>query len=145
MPAVTDKEQKFEDMGGLAEVKRITVAFYDYIYDDPWLSQFFEGIPRDHIESQQNFFMQAALGGKNKYGGKTPPSAHQHINITQDVYDARQAHLKQAFKDCQTNPKMIEAWLAIDEAFSRRVIKASKSDCVMRYSTEGIRDFPKPA
>ncbi len=144
MPAVTDKQRKFEEMGGVEAIKVATTAFYDYMYDDPWLSPFFDGIPREHIESQQVFFMQAALGGENKYGGKTPPSAHQHMYITQDIYDAREAHLKQAFKDCQTKPEMVERWLAIDDTFSSRIIKNSKDDCIMRYPAEGILDFPKP-
>ncbi len=141
----TDKTRLFEEMGGITEIKRVTKVFYDYIYDDPWLKLFFDGIPRDHIESQQNFFMQAALGGENKYGGKTPPSAHQHMNITEEIYQARQSHLKQSFKDCNTNPKMAVRWLELDEIFHNRIVKKSKDDCVMRYPAEGIRDFPKPA
>ncbi len=143
--ADTNKQKQFEEMGGLTEIKRATKVFYEYVYDDPWLSQFFGDIPREHIESQQNFFMQAALGGENKYGGKTPPSAHQHMNITEDVYQARQAHLKQAFKDCNTPANMVERWLSIDETFHGRIVKESKDECVMRYPAEGILDFPKPS
>ena len=86
--ADSDKSIAFEEMGGRAAIERVTFAFYERIYDDPWLKQFFDDIPRDHIESQQNDFMQTALGGPNRYSGKTPPSAHQHIYITQEIYDA---------------------------------------------------------
>ncbi len=141
----TDKSRLFEEMGGVTEIKRVTKVFYEYIYNDPWLKQFFDGIPREHIESQQNFFMQAALGGENKYGGKTPPSAHQHINITEEIYQARQSHLKQAFKDCNTSPKMSNRWLELDEIFHDRIVKKSIDDCIMRYPAEGIRDFKKPS
>lgn len=141
---VSDKAELFESMGGREAVMEVTKSFYDKVYADPWLSQFFSGIPRDHIESQQNDFMQAALGGHNQYGGKTPPSAHKHINITEAVFDARQQHLIQAFKDSQTSQEMIEAWLKIEETFKRKVVKASIDDCEIRYSTEGIRDFSKP-
>ncbi len=140
----TDKNVLFEKMGGRSAVEQATRAFYQLIYDDPWLKQFFDGIPRAHIESQQNDFMQTALGGPNRYSGKTPPSAHQHILITQDVYDAREAHLKAAFKECNTSALMVEQWLKVDATFHGRVVKKSKDECVMRYSTEGIRDFPKP-
>lgn len=138
-----DKSAIFEQMGGRPAVERVTSAFYERIYNDPWLKQFFEGIPRAHIESQQNEFMQAALGGFNRYAGKTPPSAHQHIYITQEVYDAREAHLKAAFRQCSTSELMVEKWLKVDAAFHGRVVKQSKDECIMRYSTEGIRDFPR--
>lgn len=140
----TEKEMKFDEMGGREAVTRVTGAFYDKVYDDPWLSQFFEGIPRHHIESQQVDFMQAALGGHNQYGGKTPPSAHKHINITEEVFDARQKLLIAAFKEAEASEIMIESWLKIEDTFKRKVVKASIEDCEMRYSTEGIRDFPKP-
>ncbi len=140
----SDKEQQFEAMGGRAAVVRITSAFYDRIYADPWLSQFFEGIPRDHIESQQTDFMQAALGGHNQYGGKTPPHAHKHINITDDVFNARQGFLMEAFKEADAHDDMVALWLKIEDTFKRKVVKASIDDCEMRYSTEGIRDFPNP-
>lgn len=141
---MSDKAALFESMGGRQAVMNVTKSFYDKVYEDPWLSQFFSGIPRDHIEAQQNDFMQAALGGYNQYGGKTPPSAHKHINITEDVFHARQQHLLQAFQDTHTCQTMIDAWLKIEDTFKRKVVKASIDDCEMRYSTEGIRDFPKP-
>jgi hemoglobin len=141
---VTDKAEQFELMGGREAVTKVTQSFYDKIYADPWLSQFFSGIPRHHIESQQVDFMQAALGGHNQYGGKTPPSAHKHINITEEVFSARQAFLMAAFKDSDASPDLIERWLKIEDTFKRKVVKASIEDCEMRYSTEGIRDFKNP-
>jgi hemoglobin len=141
----SDKELLFDSMGGRSAVLQITSAFYDKIYADPWLSQFFEGIPRDHIESQQVDFMQAALGGHNQYGGKTPPSGHKHINITESVFSARQSFLTQAFKEVNADQRMIDMWLKVEQTFKRRVVKDSIEDCEMRYSSEGIRDFPKPA
>lgn len=144
MGAVDRKLQMFEEMGGRAAIEKVTDAFYDRVYADPWLSQFFDGIPRTHIQSQQNDFMQAALGGPSSYSGKTPPSAHQHIYITEEMFEARQAHLKSAFSKCHTSERMVEMWLTIEDAFRGRLIKDSISDCVERYSTEGIRSFPKP-
>jgi hemoglobin len=142
--AETTKNALFEQMGGRSAIEAVTFVFYERMYNDPWLKQFFDGIPREHIESQQNDFMQTALGGPKRYSGKTPPSAHQHIFITQDIYDAREAHLKVAFSECHTSELMVEQWLKVDTSFHGRIVKKSKDDCIMRYSSEGIRDFPKP-
>jgi hypothetical protein len=40
---------------------------------------------------------------------------------------------------------MANRWLELDELFHDRIVKESIGDCIMRYSTEGIRDFKKPA
>lgn len=144
MSAVDKKLQMFEEMGGRAAIEKVTNAFYDKVYADAWLSPFFDGIPRTHIQAQQNDFMQQALGGPTFYSGKTPPSAHQHMFITEEIFEARRAHLISAFKECHTSEKMVETWLAMEDVFRGRLVKDSVSDCVMRYSTEGIRSFPKP-
>jgi len=144
MSAADRKLQRFEEMGGQAAIDKVTSIFYDKVYADPWLSQFFGGIPRPHIQSQQNDFMQMALGGPSTYQGKTPPSAHQHMYITAEMFEVRQAHLKNAFKQCNTHPKMVEMWLAIEEAFRGRLVKDSVSDCVMRNSNEGVLNYSKP-
>lgn len=144
MSAVDNKSQMFEEMGGRAAIEKVTDAFYDRVYADPWLSPFFDGIPRTHIQAQQNDFMQAAMGGRKGYSGKTPPSAHQHMYITDEMFEARQGHLKAAFRICNTSEKMVEKWLEVEELFRGRVVKDSVSDCVIRYTTEGVRSFPKP-
>ncbi|NQV70059.1 MAG: group 1 truncated hemoglobin [Pseudohongiella sp.] len=144
MSAVDKKLQMFEEAGGRAAIEKVTEAFYDKVYADPWLSQFFDGIPRSHIQAQQDDFMQAALGGRRGYSGKTPPSAHQHIYITEEMFEVRQAHLMSAFRECHASERMVEMWLAIEDAFRGRLTKDSMSDCVMRYPAEGIRNYPKP-
>jgi truncated hemoglobin YjbI len=100
-------------MGGRAAVQRGTNCFYNKIYADPWLGPFFDGIPREHIESQQVDFMQSVLGGYNQYGRKTPPSGHKHINIIVEVYQTCQKFLKQVFKEAIADLGFINLWLKI--------------------------------
>ena len=130
-------------MGGRKILEDISKVFYDKIYSDPWLKNFFLSIPQEHIELQQVEFMQAALGGRNDYAGKTPPHAHKHINITDDAYNAREVLLFEAFKECNASQLLIEKWDAIDRAFYSRVVKKSINDCEQRYPQEGIIDIPK--
>jgi len=134
----------FEEMGGRKMIELISKVFYDKIYDDLWLKQYFKKVPQEYIEKQQVDFMQAALGGPNVYAGKTPPHAHKHIYITDDVYKAREALLRASFNECNASAQLIDKWLDIDMAFYGRVVKTSKDDCIERYSAEGIIEFPKP-
>jgi len=141
---VTSKQSIFDQAGGRQCLVTLSSNFYDKIYADPWMKQYFQGIPQEHIEKQQVDFMQAALGGPNKYAGKTPPAAHKHIFITDEVFNARQAILMDSFKECQTPQVMIDQWIKIEAAFYGRVVKKTIDECEMRYKVEGIRDFANP-
>ncbi len=138
------KQIEFEKMGGTAMLVKINTVFYDKIYADPWIQKYFSAIPQEHIERQQVAFMQAALGGENLYCGQTPPTAHKHMYITEELFKARQVLLEEAFKECNANATLVEKWLRIDEAFYKRLVKASLEDCEKRYKTDVILDFPKP-
>lgn len=134
----------FESMGGRDILERVGKVFYDKIYEDPWLKNYFTEVPQEYIEKQQTDFMQAALGGDNIYAGKSPPNAHVHINVTDDVYQAREALLMEAFIECNAPQPLIDKWLKIDLAFYDRVVKKSVEDCKPRYQGEIILDFEKP-
>ncbi|PHS13182.1 MAG: hypothetical protein COA86_17690 [Kangiella sp.] len=138
------KRAEYEEMGGQVILEHISKVFYDKIYEDPWLKQYFVNVPQEHIERQQVMFMQAALGGENLYCGQTPPAAHKHMYITDDLYRARQVLLDEAFVECNASQNLIEKWLRIDDAFFNRIVKASPQDCQVRYKSDTILDFPRP-
>ncbi len=138
------KQAYFEQIGGRQSLIAINKVFYDKIYKHPWLKQYFEKIPQDHIEIQQVDFMQKVLGGDNVYIGKAPPLAHTHINITDELFEERKKLLCEAFDETNTHPEMRDKWLAMDESFRRVLLKKSLQDCVPRFKTDPILDFPDP-
>jgi len=142
---MADKKADFERLGGRKILEDVGKVFYDKIYSDPWLKNYFHNVPQDHIELQQVDFMQAALGGDNVYGGKTPPHAHKHIFITDDVFKAREDLLMAAFKECNVSEELIKKWLKIENAFYGRVVKTSIDECEQRYPSEGVLDYPRPS
>jgi len=138
------KQLEFDQMGGIAIIEKISKVFYDYIYEDRWLKLYFADVPQKHIERQQVAFMQAALGGEHLYCGQTPPAAHKHMYITDELYQARQTLLDIAFKESKATPRLIEKWQRIDDAFFNRIVKDTPEDCQKRYKTDKILDFPDP-
>jgi truncated hemoglobin YjbI len=138
------KQELFESYGGRAILEKVSTVFYDKIYADIWLKDFFQHVPQDYIEAQQVNFMQTALGGENIFAGKTPPHAHKHIYITDDVYRARENLLLESLKDCNASEALIKRWIEIEDTFYGRVVKKSIDECQVRYPGEGILDFPKP-
>lgn len=144
MPLKTAKMIEFEKMGGRQMLIDISKVFYDKVYQHEWLKHYFENVPQEHIELQQVEFTQTALGGGKVYIGKAPPEAHQHMFITDELYAERQKLLYEAFKECNASQQLIDRWVKIDDAFFGRIVKDSPTDCVKRYPSDEILDFPNP-
>ncbi len=140
-----ERKDLFECIGGRAGISRITKIFYNKVYDHPWLKLFFQNIPQEHIENQQTDFMTGSLGGPKLYMGRFPIPAHEHMHITEDVFDLRHTLLLESFHEAGTPPEAVEAWVKIEHAFKKRLIKHSLSECKKRYFTDEILDFPNPA
>jgi len=138
------KAVSFEEMGGRKSLILINKIFYDKIYAHPWLKKFFEKIPQQNIENQQVDFMQKVLGGQNIYAGKTPPVAHMHIVITEEIFEVRKQLLIEALDEANANQHLIDKWLNLDQSFKRVLLKEGPSQCKRRYKTDEILHFPKP-
>lgn len=127
-----------------AQLVRVNKAFYQRIFDDPWLSQMFQGVRREHIENQQTDFILSAFGGPKFYYGKSPADAHPHIFVNEQIWQRREQYLKEAFVETNFPPEYAQRWLKIDEAFKARIMKRSLDDCTRRYRSDDILYFPNP-
>ena len=137
-------QAEFEQMGGRESLIAINKAFYDKVYLHPWLKLYFEEIPQQHIEDQQVDFMQKVLGGTNVYVGKTPPHSHTHMFIPDELFDERQKLLAQAFEETNADEELVNKWLSLDESFRRLIVNQSVDECVPRFKTDPVLNFPKP-
>jgi len=131
----------FDQIGGRPVVEAVHKRFYDKVFAHPWLRQFFQQVDRDRLESQQNDFMTAALGGPDRYAGMMPRHAHRHMYITQELFDTRHELLRQAIVETGVQRDGAIRWLRIDAAFGRSMVKRSRDECVQRYPSEPILDF----
>ena len=135
----------FEKVGGREGIFRIAKVFYDKVYDHPWMKLYFQAFPQEHIENQQTDFMSGSLGGPKVYMGRFPVPAHEHMYITEELFELRNSLLIESLRETHTAPEVIEAWLKIDNAFKKRIVKNSPSECKKRYFTDEILDYENPA
>lgn len=138
------KNESFERIGGRKILIDINKTFYDKVYKHPWLKQYFASIPQEHIEIQQVDFMQKVLGGDNIYVGKTPPASHTHMFITDELFEERKKLLCEAFDENNAPQELRDKWLSLDESFRRFIVKKSPEECVARFKTDPILNFPNP-
>lgn len=121
-----------EAIGGPDVVTRIHRRFYDVIFEDPWLGQFFSGRSKNQLIEKQTQFMVGAFGGPNAYMGDTPAFVHMHMYITDEMADQREEILKKAILDEGLDETIAKRWLEVDNAFREGIVKKSVDECVMK-------------
>jgi len=122
----------------------VSELFYEKVYEHPWLSQYFKDVDQTFITQQQADFMVGALGGPRAFSGRLPSNAHPHMMITDELFDLREALLKDSLDELKAPEYLKEAWIRIDEAFRHVIVKKTKSECQPRYGNEPILDFESP-
>lgn len=131
----------FDRLGGTATLVKVHKIFYDKVYAHNWLRKFFTDKPQQLLEEQQTTFMQQLMGGPRAYSGKSPKSAHQHMLITEELFEVRAKLLSDSIKQAGIENSLREEWLAADAALKKALVKESISECTKAYPTQPILDF----
>ena len=133
----------YDRLGGKQTFTTVHKIFYDKAYAHPWLRKYFTDKPQELLETQQSDFMIQIMGGPKAYAGKTPKSAHQHMVISEELFELRAQMLSDAIKEAGIQDGLREEWLAVDAALKRAVVKTSEKECVTAYATQKILNFSK--
>lgn len=112
----------FDELGGFETLERVHKIFYDKVYAHPWIGRFFENHNQQSIEKQQTSFMAERFGGPKQYAGNNAKYTHEHMYITDELFDTRQGILKESLEEAGISPHLIESWLFVDAAFRQQVV-----------------------
>ena len=134
-----------EAIGGESMVRRVHQVFYDAIFDDPWIGQFFFGKPKSLLVDKQTEFMVSAFGGPHRYQGATPAVVHMHMLITDELSDLRERFLRRAILSQGLSEEIADRWLAVDRLFRPTVVKSSVEDCTVTTMGQSPIVAVKPA
>ena len=133
----------YDRLGGKPTFVKVHKIFYDKAYADPWLSKFFTDKPQVVLENQQTDFMVQLMGGPKAYGGKSPKSAHQHMVITDELFELRARLLSESIKEAGIRDDLRNEWLDADRTFKRALEKKSEADCTQAYPNQPILNFSR--
>ena len=133
----------YDRLGGKEIFIKVHKLFYDKAYADPWLGKFFTDKPQQVLENQQTDFMVQLMGGPKIYGGKSPKSAHQHIVITDELFELRSTMLSESIKEAGIADSLRQEWLDADRTFKRALEKNSEEECTRAYPNQPILNFPR--
>lgn len=138
-----NKPTLYDQLGGQPVIERVHKIFYDAMYAHPWLGQLVQHREQEVLENQQTDFMVSNMGGPERYSGAFPGPAHQHIHITDEMFDLRQSLLRAAIREVGVAAELEERWLRIDEAFRHKLVK-SEEEVKPRYRTGPVFIIPNP-
>jgi methyl-accepting chemotaxis protein len=101
----------FEQVGGRDAVVAAVDELYVRLLADGELAPYFTGKDLGRLKSRQVQFISAALGGPDRYRGRSMRTAHSQLGITHDHFDRVAGHLGDALVHLGVPGEITEAIL----------------------------------
>lgn len=133
-----------EKIGGIEAIRRVHVKFYDILFDEPWIGQFFAGKDPKSLVLKQTQFMAMCFGAKNDYKGETPAVAHMHMLITEEMIALREKILRKCILEEGINEELCDKWVEVDHFYGSFIIKNSKEECILKCMGQAPATANKP-
>jgi methyl-accepting chemotaxis protein len=114
----------FEQIGGRDAIATAVDELYGRLLADDELSPFFAGRNLDRLKNRQVQFFSAALGGPERYRGRSMRAAHDHLGITQAHFDRVAEHLGEVLADLGVPGEITEAILETVSSLAPEIVNA---------------------
>lgn len=112
----------YERLGGEAAVDAAVDIFYRKVLSDDRIAHFFDTVDMDRQRAKQKSFLTVAFGGPNKYSGKDMRTAHAHMKLTEEHFDAVVENLGNTLKELNVPDALIAEAAAIANSTRNEVL-----------------------
>lgn len=102
----------YEELGGQQAIKQVVDDFYKRVLADDTVKDFFAHTDMEKQRRHQSAFISYALGGPNKYTGRSMEKAHTGLNLQPEHFDAIALHLGEAVSEHGVSQEDINSVLA---------------------------------
>jgi ferredoxin-NADP reductase/ferredoxin/truncated hemoglobin YjbI len=102
----------------------ILTDFYTRVFDDPVLSPYFTGVTKQRLIEKVYSFMRQIFTGEKMYFGDRPRNAHHWMVIPDEVFDYREALMRDCMRRQGLAEAYIKRWQTIEESFRSDIVKA---------------------
>ena len=103
----------YDDIGGSEAVNAAVDLFYEKVLADDRVSQFFADVDMPGQRGKQRKFLAYAFGAPINYDGKDMRSAHAHLKLTEEHFNAVAEHLRATMEDLNVPSELIDQAMAI--------------------------------
>ncbi len=114
----------FEKLGGHTAVAAVVDEFYRRIMDDAQLRPLFANTEMDRQKDHQRKFLTMALGGPNRYSGRSMKKAHQGLGITAHQFGLVAGHLVGTLQWAGVSAPDIDEVVALVAPLKKDVVEA---------------------
>ncbi|HVW32404.1 MAG TPA: methyl-accepting chemotaxis protein [Acidimicrobiia bacterium] len=116
----------FDQIGGRDALAAAVDELYVRLLADAELAPYFAGRDLTRLKNRQVQFFSAALGGPDRYRGRSMRTAHNSLGITQDHFDRVAGHLGDVLGDLGVPGEITEAILETVSSLSPEIVSAPK-------------------
>jgi len=135
----------FERIGGVPAIKATVDGLYERVLNDPTLAPFFEKVNLRWLKSQQNAFFIQALGGPAVYKGKDMKTAHAHMAISQEHFQAVAGHLVAVMTDLSVPSSLIDEVVGVVAPLSGAIVTRTATKLVKKEKPVSNRSLKNVA
>ncbi|HLZ68418.1 MAG TPA: group 1 truncated hemoglobin [Dehalococcoidia bacterium] len=97
----------YDAIGGQPAVLAAVEEFYRRVLADPALAPFFAEIPMQRLKGHQAAFFAMALGGPDRYKGRSMREAHAGRDIIDSDFDRVAQHLTDTLESLEVDQETI--------------------------------------
>lgn len=118
----------YDRLGGEAAINAAVDVFYGHVVSDERIKHFFEGTDMERLKRHQRSFLTVALGGPNRYSGRTMTAAHARLverGLDDTHFDAVIENLGATLDELGVPPALIAEAAAIAESTREDVLGRS--------------------
>lgn len=89
----------YTEIGGRDAVVAVVDDFYDRVLNDDRLASYFADAAMDDLRAHQVAFVSSVAGGPVEYTGDDMRTAHAHLDLDDEDFDAVAGHLEAALRE----------------------------------------------
>lgn len=131
-------------IGGRPGLRPVIERFYELVYADPWIGQFFLDVDQaEQVQALEDFLCTGAPG-EPVFDGSYPRMAHAHMYITQPMIKRRTQLLRRAIEDLGHPQEVVHQWLLADGLWHGAVRKESVDDCRPSLAGKALKVINHP-
>jgi hemoglobin len=132
----------YNKYGGWNFFKRIIFELYIELVDRPEISHHFIGVDIDKLSTLQTQFLCQAIGGPQKYSGKSLANVHRFLGISEFQFSIVADRFAQIFRDNGLNSEEVKTIMDFVLSHRQEIVtqKMARIDRVMR-SVYGVVNY----
>lgn len=127
----TPQKSLYQRLGGVYNIAPVVDEFLEVLYDDdvlnsnPRIKEARDRVPKAYLKYHVTSMVCQASGGPEKYTGRGMKESHQHLNITENEWQAMLADFKKVLDKFKVPGQEQKELIAVVESTKKDIVLVS--------------------